>query len=80
VSLADHVRAALTPARPACKTCQVLGDLDAADRTDFAACRDVGVSGAVLARALTSRLAEMGDSRTLSEGSVRTHIRDGHGA
>lgn len=63
-----------------CKTCRVLERLTPQDRADFRQAVDVGVPGAVLARALTARLAELGADVTIGEQSVRRHIERGHGA
>jgi hypothetical protein len=78
VSLADHVRAALTPARPACKTCEILADLSHEDRTEFEELKGRNGIAPAIARGLSSRLKELGDGRTIGEASVRIHIVDEH--
>lgn len=77
MSLAELIRVQSTPARPRCKTCATLDRLTEQDRADFDAAVQVGVAGSVLARAITARLAEIGSADTLSESSVRLHLR-GH--
>lgn len=76
MSLAAHITAQLRPL-VRCRTCTVLAQMSDEDRADFAAA--VGTyPGSVIARALTTRLTELGREDTVEEGSVRKHIRDGH--
>jgi hypothetical protein len=78
VSLADHVRAALTPDRPKCKTCEILADLSHEDRIEFEELKGRNGIAPAIARGLSSRLKELGDGRTIGEASVRIHIVDEH--
>ena len=74
--LASHITAQMHPLQR-CKTCVTLGALTAEDRADFTAA--VGkYPGSIIARALNARLPELGREDTVSEESVRRHIRDGH--
>lgn len=64
--------------RVKCKTCITLAALTDDDRADFAAAKSV--PGSVLAAALATRYTEVtGEPFKLDPGSVRTHIREGHG-
>lgn len=62
-----------------CKTCIILARLTDQDRADFQAAAG-NVPGAVLARALTARLAELGLDLSIGESSVRKHVADRHSA
>ena len=76
--LAAHITAQIQP-RVKCRTCVILAQMSDEDRADF----DAGVvahPASVLARAITTKLLELGRTDTISEGSVRKHIRDGHGS
>jgi len=76
--LASHITALICPTQR-CKTCANLDALTDEDRADFTAA--IGkYPGSIIARALNARLPELGREDTVSEESVRRHIRDGHGS
>jgi len=78
MSLAAHITAQIQP-RVKCRTCVILAQLSDEDRADFAAAAGTHPSS-VIARAISAQLLELGRTDTISEGSVRKHIRDGHGS
>ena len=64
--------------RVKCKTCLTLAALTDEDRADFLAASQA--SGAILAAALAKRYTEVtGEPYKIEAGSVRAHIREGHG-
>ena len=76
--LAAHITAQLRPLVK-CRTCTILAQMSDEDRADFESA--VGAHPAsVIARAITAQLLERGRTDTISESSVRKHIRDGHGS
>ena len=76
MSLAAHITAQIHP-QVKCRTCVILAQMSDEDRADFDAV--VGTHPAsVIARAITAELAEQGKADTVSESSVRKHIREGH--
>jgi len=78
MSLAAHITAQIQP-RVKCRTCTILAQMSDEDRADFDAA--VGTHPAsVIARAITAQLLELGRTDTISESSVRKHIREGHGS
>ena len=78
MSLAAHITAQIHPLVK-CRTCTILTQMSDEDRADFESA--VGAHPAsVIARAIAAELLELGRTDTLGEGSVRTHIRDGHGS
>jgi len=76
--LASHITAQIRPAQK-CKTCATLDALTDEDRADFTDALGK-YPGSIIARALNARLIELGREDTVSEESVRRHIRDGHGS
>jgi len=78
MSLLKHIQTAQTPRTPKCKTCSLLNDMTVEDRTDFKDAVDESVPASVLSRAINGRLAEMNIDTTVSESSVKAHIRNGH--
>lgn len=77
MSLASLIREQMvTPVR--CKTCILLEQMPQQDRDEFKAA-GTQVPASILARALTARLHELGIDDAPAQGSVRVHIRDGHG-
>lgn len=80
MGLLAHIRAESgSAAAHKCKTCAVLEHVTDEDRSDFREAASI-VNGAALARALTSRLVELGVPDSVGAGSVRTHIREKHEA
>ena len=76
MSLAAHLTAQIQP-RVKCMTCIILAQLSDEDRADFGSAAGT-YPASVIARALNAQLTELGREDTVSEGSVRKHIRDGH--
>jgi len=78
MSLAAHITAQIHPLVK-CRTCTILAQLSNEDRADFATAAGAHPAS-VIARAIAAELLELGRTDTISEGSVRKHIRDGHGS
>lgn len=79
MSLASLIREQMVPVVK-CKTCVLLERLPQQDRDEFEAARsNPKITGAILARAVTGRLAELGIDEALGDSSVRTHLRERHG-
>lgn len=79
MSLAALIKAETTTnTGHSCKTCDILERLTDQDRADFTAAVTAQIPGAVLARALTSRLAELDIDLAVGESSVRTHVARQH--
>ena len=78
MSLAAHLTAQIQP-RVKCRTCIILTQLSAEDRADFSSAAGT-YPASVIGRAINAQLTELGRTDTVSEGSVRKHIRDGHGS
>ena len=76
MSLAAHITAQVQP-QVKCKTCTILAQMSDEDRADFDAAV-VAHPASVIARAITAELVEQGRADTVSESSVRKHIREGH--
>jgi len=61
-----------------CKTCATLKRLTPEDRDDFIEAVSSGIFASLLSRAINTRLGELDIDDTLSESSVKAHIRNGH--
>ena len=78
MSLAAHITAQIHPLVK-CRTCTLLAQLSDEDRADFGSAAGT-YPASVIARAIAAELLELGRTDSVSEGSVRKHIRDGHGS